>query len=68
MLGKGSGSLDSVQAPLPLITAFLRLARSSTFGRSAQGSRGAGRVSASEGAMLMGGACTRAYGWSPKKG
>jgi len=26
------------------------------------------RLSASERAMLMGGACTKAYGWSPKKG
>src|SRR5258708_12217699 len=40
--GNGNGSWDSVQAPLTLITAFLRLARSSTFGRSAQGCGGAG--------------------------
>src|SRR5215468_4512678 len=33
---------DSVQAPLTLITAFLRLARSSTFGSSAHGCGGAG--------------------------
>ena len=26
------------------------------------------RLSASERAMLMGGACAKAYGWSPKKG
>ena len=26
------------------------------------------RLSDSERAMLMGGACTKAYGWSPKKG
>ena len=25
------------------------------------------RLSASERAMLMGGACAKAYGWSPKK-
>src|SRR5262249_29787213 len=31
MSGNGYGSRDSVQAPLTLITAFLRLARSSTF-------------------------------------
>src|SRR6516162_5230282 len=42
--GNGNGSRDSVQAPLTLITAFLRLARSSTFGRSAQGCGGAGGV------------------------
>src|SRR3989442_5741751 len=42
MSGNGYGSLDSVQAPLTLITAFLRLASSSTFGRSAQGSGGGG--------------------------
>src|SRR5213595_2691706 len=40
--GKGYGSRDSVQAPLTLITAFGRLASSSTFGRSVHGSRGAG--------------------------
>ena len=40
--GNGYGSFDSVQAPLILITAFLRLASSTTFGRSAQGSGGAG--------------------------
>ena len=39
---EGIRSWDSEQAPLTLITAFLRLARSSTFGRSAQGSAGAG--------------------------
>jgi len=42
MSGKGYGSRDSVQAPLTLITAFGRLASSSTFGRSAQGCGGAG--------------------------
>ena len=42
MSGNGYGSFDSVQAPLTLITAFLRLASSSTFGRSAQGFGGAG--------------------------
>jgi hypothetical protein len=36
------GSFDSVQAPVILITAFLRLASSTTFGRSAQGCGGAG--------------------------
>jgi hypothetical protein len=44
MSGKGYGSRDSVQAPLTLITAFRRLARSSTFGRSAQGCGAAGGV------------------------
>jgi hypothetical protein len=29
--------------------------------------RQTGRLSNSERAMLMGGACARAYGWSPKK-
>ncbi|HMH60988.1 MAG TPA: amidohydrolase family protein, partial [Bradyrhizobium sp.] len=29
---------------------------------------GAGRLSDTERAMLMGGACAKAYGWSPKKG
>ena len=33
---------DSVQAPVTLITAFFRLASSSTLGRSAQGCGGAG--------------------------
>src|SRR5262249_15763767 len=42
MSGKGYGAFDSVQAPLTLITTFGRLARSSTFGRSAQGCGGAG--------------------------
>src|SRR2546425_10965187 len=42
MSGKGYGSRDSVQAPLTLITAFRRLARSSTFGRSAHGCGGGG--------------------------
>src|SRR5262249_60613063 len=42
MSGNGYGSRDSVQAPLTLITAFLRLARSSTFGRSAHGCGGGG--------------------------
>src|SRR5262249_56803145 len=42
MSGNGYGSRDSVQAPLTLITAFLRLARSSTFGSSAHGCGGAG--------------------------
>ncbi len=42
MSGKGYGSRDNVQAPLTLITAFGRLASSSTFGRSAQGCGGAG--------------------------
>jgi hypothetical protein len=28
----------------------------------------AGRLSETERAMLMGGACAKAYGWSPKKG
>ena len=41
-VGNGYGSRDSVQAPLTLITQFGRLASSSTFGRSAQGSGGAG--------------------------
>lgn len=27
-----------------------------------------GRLSETERAMLMGGACTKAYGWSPRKG
>jgi hypothetical protein len=27
-----------------------------------------GRLSDAERAMLMGGACARAYGWSPKEG
>src|SRR6266850_1394100 len=36
MSGKGYGSRESVQAPLTLITAFGRLASSSTFGRSVQ--------------------------------
>src|SRR5437764_1290792 len=45
MSGNGYGSRDSVQAPLTLITAFGRLASSSTFGRSAQGCGGAGDVS-----------------------
>src|ERR1700736_408637 len=44
MSGKGYGSRDSVQAPLTLITAFGRLASSSTFGRSVQGCGGAGGV------------------------
>src|SRR5216684_1305190 len=44
MSGKGYGARDSVQAPLTLITAFGRLARSSTFGRSAHGCGGAGGV------------------------
>jgi len=34
MSGKGYGCRDSVQAPLTLITAFLRLARPSTLGSS----------------------------------
>jgi hypothetical protein len=42
MSGNGYGSLDSVQAPVTLITAFLRFARSNTFGSSAQGCGGAG--------------------------
>src|ERR1700751_4389215 len=42
MSGNGYGSFDSVQAPVILITAFLRLASSTTFGRSAQGCGGAG--------------------------
>src|SRR5215831_10256896 len=42
MSGYGYGCFDSVHAPLILITAFLRLARSTTLGRSAQGSGGAG--------------------------
>jgi hypothetical protein len=29
---------------------------------------GAGRLSDTERAMLMGGACAKAYGWSPNKG
>ena len=37
MSGNGYGSRDSVQAPLTLITAFLRFARSSTFDRSTHG-------------------------------
>src|SRR5580704_19080311 len=41
MSGKGYGSLDNVQAPLTLITAFGRLARSKTLGRSAQNRDGA---------------------------
>src|SRR6202043_4070847 len=44
MSGYGYGSRDSVQAPLILITAFLRLASASTFGRSAHGCGGAGGV------------------------
>src|SRR5438876_39042 len=44
MSGKGYGFCDNVQAPLTLITAFLRRASSSTFGRSAQGCGGAGVV------------------------
>src|SRR5260370_27116857 len=106
MSGKGYGSRDSVQAPLTLITAFGRLASSSTFGRSFQGiwdplarlfdnwgfdrclwgtdwTRAfavvnyqqavepflkTGRLSDTERAMLMGGACSKAYRWSPKKG
>src|SRR6516165_1166095 len=52
MSGKGYGSRDSVQAPLTLITAFGRLASSSTFGRSAQGCGGAGGV---RGCMMPGG-------------
>src|SRR5260370_24369821 len=44
MSAKGYGSRDSVHAPLTLITAFGRLASSSTFGRSVQGSGGAGGV------------------------
>src|SRR5690349_16015790 len=42
MSGNGYGSFDSVQAPVILITAFLRLASSTTLGRSAQGCCGAG--------------------------
>src|SRR3974390_966155 len=42
MSGNGYGSFDSVQAPVILITAFLRLVTSTTFGRSAQGCGGAG--------------------------
>ena len=42
--GNGYGSRDSVQAPLTLITAFLRFARSSTFGKSVHGCGGAGGV------------------------
>ena len=42
MSGNGYGSRDSVQAPVTLMTAFLRLASSYTFGRSAQGCGGAG--------------------------
>ena len=42
MSGNGYGSFDKVQAPVILITAFLRLASSTTFGRSAQGCGGAG--------------------------
>src|SRR2546427_9848654 len=42
MSGKGYGCWDSVHAPLTLITAFGRVARSSTLGRSAQGCGGAG--------------------------
>jgi len=41
MSANGYGSRDSVQAPLTLITALLRLARFSTFGRSAHGCGGA---------------------------
>jgi len=44
MSGNGYASRDSVQAPLTLISAFLRLAKSSTFGRSAHGCGGAGGV------------------------
>jgi hypothetical protein len=50
MSGKGYGSRDGVLAPLTLITAFLRLASSSTFGRSAPGLR-------------RGGAACGAAGW-----
>src|SRR5688500_1248271 len=42
--GYGYGLCDSVQAPLTLITAFGRFASSSTFGRSAHASGGAGGV------------------------
>src|SRR5580700_6917938 len=42
MSGKGYGCRDSVQAPLTLITAFGRLASSSTLGSSVQGCGGAG--------------------------
>ena len=42
IFGNGYGSFDSVQAPVILITAFLRLASSRTLGRSAQGCGGAG--------------------------
>ena len=52
---------NSVHAPLTLITAFLRFARSSTFGRSAQGSLGAGGV---RGCMMPRWSMTnRASGW-----
>ena len=44
MSEKGYGSLDNVQAPLTLTTALGRLARSSSFGNSAQGCGGAGGV------------------------
>src|SRR5262249_104210 len=44
MSANGYGSRDSVQAPLTLMTAFLRLARSSTLGSSAHGCGGAGGV------------------------
>ena len=42
------GSRDSVQAPVTLITAFLRLASSSTLGRSAQGCAAPAARSAAE--------------------
>src|SRR3974377_2598963 len=42
MSGNGYGSRDSVQAPLTLITAFLRFARSNTFGRAGHGCGGGG--------------------------
>src|SRR5207247_2149375 len=53
MSGNGYGSRDSVQAPLTLITAFSRLARSSTVGRSAHGWRGARRVRARRTALRV---------------
>ena len=48
-------SFDSVQAPLTLITTFLRLARATTFGRSAHGSAAAAELPACAAAACRGG-------------
>src|SRR5215475_7119575 len=61
MSGNGYGCFDRVQAPVILITAFLRLASSTTFGRSAQAFGGAGGTLGW--LMPMWSMMNRALGW-----